>query len=160
MNKILLYFLSLFAQLSYLPFLFWFLELIQNNLTMLVTGSYGWYYPTSLYGYFHFKSLLSWTICVSVFWSLYFLIFKPLKVPLPVCILITTIVGWVSEWILGYTAVHVFKSPMQVWPNTSLVYVSYGAIGWWVMNSVIFYFVAFLLPRHISYLLKRMELIQ
>lgn len=150
MNRTSLYLISLSSYLLYLPFVFWFIEVAQNNLTMMTTGAYGWHYPPSPYGYFYFKSLISWSICVVVFWSLHFLVFMPAKFSFMKSMLTTTIIGWSSEWLLGYSSPMVFGHEMQIWPESHLAYVSYGAIGWWFMNSVIFYFMALVLPKYLA----------
>ena len=145
-TNIMLMILLLVIQLAYIPFVFWFVELGQNTLTYKVTGQHGWIYPTSPYGWFSFESLISWTTMVIIFWSMYWFVFIPFRLPFWFSMGVSTIVGWVSEWLFGALAVPLFGHPMQIWPRSPLVYVSYFAIVWWFMNSVLFYILVILVP--------------
>jgi hypothetical protein len=136
----------LFIQVLYIPFIFWFIELGQNMLTHAVTGKYGWIYPSSPYNWFCFESLISWTTMVVIFWNLYWWLLLPKKINFWVGIAITTVVGWISEWIFGATAIFLLGHPMQIWPNSPLVYVSFFAIVWWFMNSLLFYMLVIKIP--------------
>jgi hypothetical protein len=136
----------LFIQVLYIPFIFWFVELGQNTLTYKVTGKYGWIYPSSPYNWFCFESLISWTIMCFVFWNIYWLFLIPRKVNFWIGILITTVVGWASEWVFGATAIFLLGHEMQIWPSSPLVYVSYFAIVWWFMNSLLFYLLVIAIP--------------
>jgi hypothetical protein len=140
--------------LLYLPFTFWFLELGQNIFTKKMTGHYGWLYPESEYKFFYFQSLISWCVCVTVFWSLYFWLFIPKKFTFLQSMLVCTGVGWGSEWLFGFLADNVLHHPMQIWPRSPLVYVSFFALFWWFMNSVIFYFLTILVPTVVARLVE------
>jgi hypothetical protein len=74
-----------------------------------------------------------------IFWNLYWWLIFPKNINFWVGIAITTVMGWISEWIFGATAIFIFGHPMQIWPKSPLKYVSVFAIVWWFMNSLLFY---------------------
>ncbi|KAL0481802.1 solute carrier family 22 member [Acrasis kona] len=138
--------LYLGIQLMYIPFIFWFIELSQNMLTQKVTGDYGWYYPDSPYNWFSFQSVFSWGVLCIVFWNVWWWVLLAVRVNFWIKMLITTVIGWVTEYCLGYVAAQILGHPMQIWHNSPLIYVSYFAIVWWFQNSMIYYLLVIKIP--------------
>ncbi|KAL0490810.1 catalase-peroxidase [Acrasis kona] len=149
-KKFIMDWVYLAIQLMYIPFIFWFIELSQNILTHKVTGEYGWYYPDSPYYWFSFQSVFSWGVLCFVFWNVWWWVLLTLRVNFWVKMLITTVIGWVTEYSLGFVAAKILGHPMQIWPKSPLIYVSYFAIVWWFMNSIIFYILVIKIPSVIA----------
>ena len=47
--------------------------------------------------------------------------------------------AWCGEWVGGYVSDKFFGNPMQEWPGSPLVYVSFGAIFFWMSNVTIYH---------------------
>ncbi|MCP3143940.1 hypothetical protein [Pyxidicoccus xibeiensis] len=129
----------LLTQVLYIAPLFWFMELAQNIAWKQMNGEWGWYYPESPYHWFSFGSLILWTGCVGLLWSMHCLWFYPRRMTVWPRILISAVVCWLGEWFGGYVAANVFGHPLQVWPGSPLVYVHYSALFFWVSNAVIYH---------------------
>lgn len=127
------------TQILYLTPIFWLLELAQNQLFRLVQGEWGWVYPASPYGWFSFGSLTLWAGAITLLWTLHYFGFYPRKVSVWRRVLISAVILWAGEWLGGFLADKVFGSPLQVWPGSPLVYVSFGAIFFWVSNACIYH---------------------
>ena len=127
------------TQILYLTPFFWLLELAQNQLFRLVQGQWGWVYPASPYGWFSFGSLTLWAGGIALLWTLHYFWFYPKKVSVWRRVLISAVLLWAGEWLGGFLADKVFGSPLQVWPGSPLVYVSFGAIFFWVSNACLYH---------------------
>jgi hypothetical protein len=127
------------TQILYLAPVFWLLELTQNQLFRLAQGEWGWVYPASPYGWFSFGSLALWAGAIFLMWTLHYYWFYPKKVTVWRRVLIGAAVSWCGEWVGGFIADKILGSPLQVWPGSPLVYVSFGAIFFWVSNACIYH---------------------
>ena len=67
---------------------------------------------------------------------------------------ILAVTGWSAEWIFGAIAELVLGYAMQVWPQSSLKYVGWDAIGWWYIDAIIYQILVFKIPFVMSKLLK------
>lgn len=130
---------NLASQVFHLAPLFWLLELSQNVAWRWMNGEWGWVYPASAYHWFSFGSLVLWASAVCLMWSLHTFWFEPRRVKLWRRIVYGGAVTWGGEWLGGFLAVQLTGEPMQVWPGSSLVYVSYPAIFFWVSNITVYF---------------------
>ena len=68
----------LLIQIFYITPIFWFMELVQNNIYYFFSRQdpkvWGWWYPASPYHWFYFKSLTLWAGSVALFWGLYYFV--------------------------------------------------------------------------------------
>jgi hypothetical protein len=127
------------TQILYLTPIFWLLELTQNQLFRWVQGDWGWIYPASPYYWFSFASLAMWAIGIGLMWTLHYYWFHPRKMPVWRRVAWGTVIAWCVEWLGGWVADKVLGAPLQVWPGSPLVYVSFGAIFFWMSNVTLYY---------------------
>ena len=127
------------TQILYLTPFFWLLELTQNQLFRWVQGEWGWIYPASPYHWFSFASLAMWAIGIGLMWTLHYYWFHPKQLPVWRRVAWGTVIAWCTEWLGGWVADKVLGAPLQVWPGSPLVYVSFGAIFFWMSNVALYY---------------------
>jgi hypothetical protein len=127
------------TQILYLTPIFWLLELTQNQLFRIVQGEWGWIYPSSPYHWFSFGSLMLWAGCIFLLWTLHYYWFYPKRVTVWQRVAFGTVITWAGEWLGGYLMDKVVGSPLQVWPGSPLVYVSFGALFFWMSNVIIYH---------------------
>ncbi|MBN1209821.1 MAG: hypothetical protein JXB05_33535 [Myxococcaceae bacterium] len=127
------------TQILYLTPVFWLLELTQNQLFRIVQGEWGWIYPSSPYQWFSFASLLVWALGIGVMWTLHYYWFYPRRVAVWRRVAYGTIAAWGIEWAGGFVHDKLLGTPLQVWPGSPLVYVSFGAIFFWMSNIIIYH---------------------
>lgn len=127
------------TQVLFITPLFWFMELAQNHLFLWATGQWGWVFPESPYEWFSFGSIGLWAGAVGLFWSLHYFWFYPRNVKPWVRIVVGGLAGWAGEWVSGYVAAHVLGKPLQVWPGSPLVYVSFPALFFWMTDVVTYH---------------------
>jgi len=130
------------SQVMFLAPLFWFMELLQNQLYLWVTGSYGWGYlpgpdglPTAWY------SLLSvplWAITIATF-SLLDGIFERQRTPYLLRTVIAGVVGFAGEFTAGFVGDRYLHHCLQIWPKSNLVYISLTALPFWCADYLIFH---------------------
>jgi len=113
--------------------LFWFMELLQNQLYWLVLRRPGWVYPGSPYQWFYFPSMLLWTSAIASMWTLDRLVFIPRRTPPLRRVLLLGLVEWAGEWVAGCLG-HALGRDMQVWPGAPLVYVGVSAYAFWCLD--------------------------
>ena len=126
------------TQILYLTPIFWLLELTQNQLFHMVQGEWGWTYPSSRYEWFSFSSLMMWAFGIGLLWTLHYYWFYPKRVTVWRRVAYGTVLGWCVEWAGGFAAAKIAGNPLQVWPGSPLVYVSLGAIFFWMSNIVVY----------------------
>lgn len=126
------------TQILYLTPIFWLLELTQNQLFRIVQGTWGWVYPSSPYQWFSFGSLMIWAFGIGLMWTLHYYWFYPKRLTVWKRVAYGAAISWCVEWAGGFMAEKLMGNPLQVWPGSPLVYVSFGAIFFWVSN-IIFY---------------------
>jgi hypothetical protein len=129
---------SLAFHIIYVTPIFWFVELLQNQLYWKLTGEPGWTYPLSPYHWFSFESLGLWGGSVALIWCLNFFWFLRRDVGLVKRMVIAGTLCWAGEWLAGFVADQVFHHPLQVWTNAPLVYVKFSALFFWWWD-VLFY---------------------
>jgi hypothetical protein len=44
-----------------------------------------------------------------------------------------------GEWLGGFVAAEILHHPLQIWPGTKLVYVSFSALFFWLSNVIIYH---------------------
>jgi hypothetical protein len=130
----------------YLAPIFWFTEVAQNVLWHGLFGKWGWYYPASPYHWFAFRSLILWAGAVGLIWALEKFLFAPRQLPFWQRVLIGGVVTWCGEWLGGFLGARL-GFPMQVWPDTALVYVHPAAILFWWFNVCLYYLLGVTLVR-------------
>ncbi|MBJ6766167.1 hypothetical protein JGU66_35900 [Myxococcaceae bacterium JPH2] len=129
----------LVRQVLYITPLFWFLELSENVAWRWMNGTWGWVYPESPYEWFSFNSLFLWAAAVTMLWALHHFWFYPRRVKLWQRLITSTVIGWMGEWFAGFIAAEVFHHPLQIWPNSQLVYVSFSALFFWLSNTILYH---------------------
>jgi hypothetical protein len=126
------------TQILYLTPFFWLLELTQNQLFRMAQGDWGWIYPSSPYHWFSFASLAMWSLCIWLLWTLHYYWFHPKRVSLWRRVAYGTVIAWFGEWLGGWVAANVLGVQLQHWPGSPLVYVSFGAIFFWMSNVTLY----------------------
>lgn len=127
------------TQILYLTPFFWLLELTQNQLFRLVQGDWGWIYPASPYYWFSFASLGLWAFGIGLMWTLHYYWFYPRRLPVWQRVAYGTVFAWCVEWLGGWVADKALGTPLQVWPGSPLVYVSFGALFFQVSNVTLYH---------------------
>lgn len=127
------------TQILYLTPIFWLLELTQNQLFRLAQGKWGWEYPSSPYHWFSFSSMTVWALGIGLMWTLHYYWFYPKRVTVWRRVAYGAAITWCGEWVGGYVADKILGTPLQMWPGSQLVYVSFGAIFFWVSNVIIYH---------------------
>ena len=127
-------------QVFYIGPLFWFMELLQNQVFRLAQGgTWGWVYPSSPYDWFCFKSLALWGGSIAVFWLLEVVWFRKRHKPFWQRMLIAGTIGWCGEWTAGWVSYKIFGVYLQRWNNSSLEFVKVIALPFWWTNFAIFH---------------------
>ena len=129
---------SLAFHVSYVTPIFWFVELLQNQLYWKVTGEPGWTYPLSPYHWFSFESLVLWAGSVTIIWSLNVFWFQRRDVGLLKRMIIAGSICWAGEWLAGFLADRVLGHPLQVWTNAPLVYITFSALFFWWWDVLLY----------------------
>ncbi|HEY4184798.1 MAG TPA: hypothetical protein VGP07_06990 [Polyangia bacterium] len=150
--------LRLALQVLYIAPLFWFMELLQNLVFLKVAKNYGWYYPLQElngfgglcrdpklgvdalpWAWLSVRSFPLWAGTVAIFSMLDHFWFERRDLRLLWRALIAGLVGWGGEWAVGYASRHYLHSYLQIWPGTTLVYVSFTAIPFWISDFYVFH---------------------
>jgi hypothetical protein len=124
---------SLGLSLVCLSPLFWFMELLQNQLYRWVEGEYAWSYPASPYTSFYFLSVFLWAGAIAIIGILDHYVFVPRgttqwrRVPL------LALACFAGEWLGGFVGDHV-GLPMQHWTSSRLVYIRPSAYWFWCLD--------------------------
>jgi hypothetical protein len=126
-------------QVLYIGPLFWFMELLQNQIFNRAQGKWGWFYPTSDYHWFCFKSLGLWGGSIAVFWLLEVLWFQPRNIGFLRRMFIAGTIGWVGEWTAGWASYKIFGVYLQRWNDSSLQFVKVIALPFWWSNFAVFH---------------------
>ncbi len=130
-------------QILFISPLFWFLELLQNKVYLFTIGRYGWGYEPDAHGklttWYSFRSLLPWCTTVVVFSLLDEFWFERRRMPLPVRAVIAGLIGFGGEWTTGFISDHLMGHCLQIWPESSLVYISISALPFWFVDYVVFH---------------------
>lgn len=130
-------------QILFISPLFWFLELLQNKVYLLTIGRYGWGYEPDPHGnltaWYSLRSLFPWCTTVVVFSLLDAFWFERRRMPLPFRMLIAGLIGFGGEWTTGFLSDHVLGHCLQIWPGSSLVYVSLSALPFWFVDYAVFH---------------------
>jgi hypothetical protein len=129
---------SLVFHLVYVTPIFWFMELLQNQLYWVLTGKPGWTYPRSPYNWFSFESIGLWGGSVVIIWCLHFFWFLRRDVGQVKRMIIAGSLCWAGEWLAGFVAAEVFHRPLQVWTDAPLVYVGFSALFFWWWNVLLY----------------------
>lgn len=137
----------LLVQVLFIAPLFWFLELLQNQFYRVVLHEYGWRYQHHKGPWFSFESLLLWAVTITAFSLLDDLAFEPRRLALGLRMVLAGVIGWCGEWASGAFFDHVFGHPMQIWRDSSLVYVAPSALPFWILDFAVFYGLVRLLRR-------------
>jgi hypothetical protein len=131
---------SLAFHVIYVTPIFWFVELLQNQLYWTLNGEPGWTYPRSPYNWFSFESLGLWGGSVVLIWCLHFFWFLRRDVGLMKRMIIAGTLCWAGEWLAGFVAAEVFHRPLQVWTDAPLVYVKFSALFFWWWDVLLYRF--------------------
>ncbi|HLL06203.1 MAG TPA: hypothetical protein VK539_36865 [Myxococcaceae bacterium] len=129
---------SLLFHVVYVTPIFWFVELLQNQLYWKLTGAPGWTYPRSPYHWFSFESLGLWGGSVVLIWCLHFFWFQRRGVGMVKRMIIAGTLCWAGEWLSGFVADQVFHRPLQIWTNAPLVYVQFSALFFWWWDVLLY----------------------
>lgn len=105
----------------------------------MIQGEWGWIYPASHYRWFSFSSLLLWAGAIWLLWTLHYCWFQPKRLSFWRRVAWGTAFTWGGEWLAGFVADKGLGTPMQVWPGSLLVYVSFGAVFFWVSNVIVYH---------------------
>ncbi|KAF0984073.1 hypothetical protein FDP41_007988 [Naegleria fowleri] len=139
--------IPILCQLAYIPFIYWFVELVQNKLCLLCIGEYRWIYPTSQYHHFSFDSVKAWALLPILFYSIYYFFLIPRRVNLWLGFIINATAGYVTEFIVGYFCTYVLKETLQEWPHSLFKFV--GGIDcyiMWIFDAVLYHWLVFEMP--------------
>ncbi|RKG99972.1 hypothetical protein D7X74_38960 [Corallococcus sp. CA047B] len=128
----------LLVQLLILAPCFWLLELSQNVAFRWMNGDWGWVYPESPHHWFSIVSLGLWSGAVVALWALNTYWFRPARMARWQRVLWASALCWLGQWLGGFLAAEVFHHPLQVWPGTRLVYVSFSALFFWAANALLY----------------------
>lgn len=113
--------------------LFWFMELLQNQLYRMAEGHYAWHYPASQYSSFYFPSLLLWASAIAVIWTLDNFVFVPRATPQWLRVPLLALACWSGEWLAGFVGDWI-GLPMQHWTDSPLVYIRPSAYWFWCLD--------------------------
>lgn len=129
---------SLVFHVSYVTPIFWFVELLQNQLYWKLTGEPGWTYPLSPYHWFSFESVGLWAGSVTIIWCLNFFWFLRRDVGLVKRMVIAGTICFAGEWLAGFVADRVLDHPLQIWTNAPLVYIKFSALFFWWWDVLLY----------------------
>lgn len=117
--------------------LFWFMELLQNQLYRLILGHYGWSYPASPYTSFYFPSVFLWAGAITIIGSLDHCVFVPRGTPQWRRVPLLAMACFAAEWLVGLVGdlVHL---PMQHWEHSPLVYIRPSAYWFWCLDVLLY----------------------
>ena len=115
--------------------LFWFVELAQNHLYLLLTGQHGWFYPQSPHHWFSFLTLPSWAIAVTAMAAVQGWLASPRGWSVTRACLVGGTLCWALEWANGWFHAQVLGTPLYIWPASPLRYVGPEAVVWWWGNA-------------------------
>jgi hypothetical protein len=132
----------LFQQVIFIAPLFWFMELLQNQLYWWFTGSFGWGYQPDASGeptaWYSLVSFPLWVLTIVVF-SLLDGAFERRGTAYPLRTLIAGAVGFGGELAAGFVCDRYLHRCLQIWPDSSLVYISLSALPFWCADYLIFH---------------------
>lgn len=133
------------TQVLYITPLFWFMELAQNWMYLIITGQHGWVYPVDLHvdvknctDWYSLRSLPTWALTVTVF-SVLDRLFERRRMAVAWRLLIAGLIGWAGEWVAGFVSHGYLHHYLQVWPRSPLVYVGISALPLWFLDFVLFH---------------------
>ena len=133
----------LLTQILFIAPLFWFMELLQNQVYLVFAHDFGWRYRDAhgqLSAWYSFESLLPWAFTVAIFSLLDALAFEPWRLPLILRMLIAGVIGWCGELGTGAFFDRVLGHCLQIWPRSFLVYVAPSALPFWILDFAVFHF--------------------
>jgi hypothetical protein len=132
----------LLHQVLFLAPLFWFMELLQNQLYLWFTHRYGWGYAPDASGaptaWYSLMSLPLWGFTVVVF-ALLDATFERRGTSYPLRTLIAGAIGFAGEFLAGFVCARYFHHSLQIWPDSPLVYISLSALPFWCADYLIFH---------------------
>lgn len=113
--------------------LFWFMELLQNQLYRWVEGDFAWRYPASPYGSFYFPSVFLWAAAIALIWTLDTAVFVPRGTSQWARVPLLALACFAAEWFAGYAGDRLHL-PMQHWRSSPLLYIRLSAYWLWCLD--------------------------
>jgi len=133
----------LVTQVLFIAPLFWFMELLQNQVYLLFAHDFGWRYKDAhgqLTDWYSFESLLLWAFTVAVFSLLDVLLFEPRRLPLVLRMLIAGVVVGPASWPRERSSDRVLGHCLQDLAGSFLVYIAPSALPFWIFDFAVFHF--------------------
>jgi len=132
----------MFTQVVFIAPALWLLGIFLNWLYHSATGGWGWIYPHTSYRFFSFMSLGNWVLAVIVIYLAYRLWFIPGNVNFLLRIGIIACLGFIVEFLNGYTHFYFTGEFFFVWPGSGQRFIAPIALPMWVLNAAVYHYLS------------------